>query len=104
MARQPHLAIRIDDDTKARWSTAARDAGQTLAAFIRDTVDAAITGATFGESPDVADGLRQPDPGSIPGASIKTKRTKPAAVKAECSRLRFHRSGTYCKECGTVPA
>lgn len=39
MARTPIFPIRLDDETKARWDAAARDAGYSLAEYIRVAVD-----------------------------------------------------------------
>lgn len=39
MGREPHLALRVDDETKSRWQAAARDAGYTLPEFICAAVE-----------------------------------------------------------------
>lgn len=39
MGRQRLLNIRIDEERRTRWDSAAADAGETLSDFIRDAVD-----------------------------------------------------------------
>lgn len=36
------LEIRLDDQTRARWTAAAQDAGYTLAGYVRDAVEARV--------------------------------------------------------------
>lgn len=58
MARTPLLNIRVDDETKQRWDAAARDAGYSLAEFVREAVDARI--AADAPKPKAKKGNRQP--------------------------------------------
>lgn len=89
------IEIRLDDATRDRWAAAARDAGQTLSAFIREAVD------SFIEAPVVTKNVRkrgghQPVAAGPPPAS-------PPPRPGSCPRERFHRPGTFCKSCGTTP-
>lgn len=85
MARRGNkpVEVRVDDETRARWESAARDAGQSLSVFVRDAVEAVV---------------------SAPAVRVQAGKRKPSAAKvvdrAVCPRERFHRPGTFCKECG----
>lgn len=88
MARTPHLALRVDDATKARWETAARDAGYSLADYVREAVNARVEADT------------------APVAPRKPKRAAKGAEPAEPARstrvsMCEHRRPpeTYCPKC-----
>lgn len=42
MARPQPIQIRVDDETRDRWTAAARDAGYQLHEYVRAAVDAQI--------------------------------------------------------------
>lgn len=96
------VEVRVDDEMRARWEAAARDYGQSLPAFIRDTVEAAVT------APEVTKALLEMQANDNARRSKrktpKPPKATPAASTAVCPRERFHRPGTFCKECKTVPA
>lgn len=43
MARTPLLNLRVDDETKARWEVAAREAGYSLAEYVREAVEERVS-------------------------------------------------------------
>lgn len=73
MARTPHLALRVDDETKARWEDAATDAGFSLAEYVRDAVDDRVAAE---KAPAKPRSKRKTEPRSEPmktGAPAKTR-------------------------------
>lgn len=89
------VEVRVDDETRERWAAAARERGETLSTFVRETVDAAIA------APAVTQELLEMQKNDLAAA-------RPVVPKADrigggCPRERHHRPGTYCKTCGAVP-
>lgn len=87
MATKPY-PIRLDDKTRDRWEAAAASDGIPLATFVREAVEDRI--------------------GAAPAAKPRSKAAKAqratAKTQTACPRARHHRSGTFCKSCGTIPA
>lgn len=93
--------IRVDDETKARWEAAARDAGYSLAEYIREAVnERAATDAGPVKPKAKARRTKQIGFGLPPktqtGAATKTRST---ARTAMCEHRRPPE--TFCPKCGS---
>ena len=100
------VLFECKDEHKALWVVTAGGEGLSLSAWIRLTLNAALTERGGTATPGRTDSevrYRTQDHGEpeVPVAS----RSASAAKKprnVECSRERHHRPGAYCKVCGTT--
>jgi len=79
--------VRVDDDTAAWWRALAAREGISVGELVRRAVT--TTYAAAGEPAPVG---------------RKVHATPTARRRGGCERAAFHRSGVYCKTCGTTPA
>lgn len=85
MARTPLLNLRVDDDRRAVWESAARDAGYTLAEYVREAVDervAADAGSGRGKRP--AKGKTREKPAETVRTGMCEHRVPAAAYCGRC--------------------
>lgn len=82
--------LRLDDKTRERWEAAAAGENATLATFVKEAVEDRIAGSAP----------------AAPAPRSKAARAQRSVAKAQaaCSRETYHRSGEFCKTCGTTPA
>lgn len=110
MARTPLLNLRVDAERKARWEAAAKDAGCSLAEFVRDTIDAVLAEPVARElvAMEVEDSKRaanpppppspKPTPPGIEEHGISPRRPKKRRERTEmCVHRR--RPDQFCSKC-----
>ena len=84
------VRVRVDAATKELWVQSA-GGDQLLSRWVRERCNAAVSEGV-GDSPERS---RVESVGSTPT-------TAPSRSVTVCPNVRFHRPGTFCKQCGVV--
>jgi predicted DNA-binding protein len=90
----PTVVIRLPADERERWAAAAKKAGLSLSAFVRQAVERVIDGEVAALMPRNAKGELHARTGA------EVVKTFPLVDPRKCT-ARVH-AGAYCRRCGAI--